>query len=77
MKDHIQVLKYLIDNPTLSIINRNSRVSSIAFKELFDQGYVDGIDISGDSSDGDFEFMSPKITLTGRQFLAKLSTHKI
>lgn len=69
MKDHIQVLKYLIDNPKLSIINQNSSVSIVAFKELFDQGYVDGTDIGADSSES-FEFMSPKITLSGRQFLA-------
>ncbi|EPG0367253.1 TPA: hypothetical protein ACX6R8_000945 [Photobacterium damselae] len=69
MEDHIQVLKYLINNPELSIINYNSSVSIVAFKELFDMGYVEGIDVGGDVNP--LEYLDPRITLRGRDLLAQ------
>lgn len=69
MDDHIKLLQFLIDNPSINIINHKSEVSVNAFKELRDKGFVQGIDIGADTSES-FEFMSPQITLSGRQFLA-------
>jgi hypothetical protein len=70
MEEHIKVLQFLIDKPSIDVIDGLSEVSVRAFKELRDQGLVKGIDISGDTSEC-FEFMSPEITLPGRQLLAK------
>ncbi|HIF9372811.1 TPA: hypothetical protein ACX6RV_000651 [Photobacterium damselae] len=73
MKSHIQVLQYLIDNPTLSWVGSSSDICVEAFKELHDKGLVKGIDASGDTSES-FEFLNPEITLEGRIFLANLNT---
>ena len=69
MENYIKVLKYLVDNPTLDWIGSSSEVCVETFKELYDKGFVEGIDSRGDTSES-FEFLEPKITFNGRQFLA-------
>ncbi|WP_434138144.1 hypothetical protein [Photobacterium leiognathi] len=70
MENYLKVLQFLIDNPSLDAIDHTSKVCVKTFKELHDQGLVEGIDVSGDTSLS-FEFLEPRISLTGRRFLAE------
>lgn len=72
MDNHFTILQYLIDNPSLNIIDHNSEISVVRFKELLDKGYVTGINIGGSSSIS-FEYLEPRITFNGRKILASNS----
>jgi len=69
LNDHRKILERAAASKLPARIDGDSRVSLTAFRELYEQGLVDGADAS--DKDGD-EFLEPRITLRGREYLNEL-----
>ena len=69
MKEHMIVLELAAQGKLPDNIDSSSNVSVAVVQELVDAGYLKAIDAS--SFDG-VAYMEPRITLTGREYLAQL-----
>lgn len=68
MDEHSSLLRYLITNPNISIVNESSsEVDVRILKELLDIGYVEAADAC---SDDGLCYLEPRITMQGREWLA-------
>jgi len=70
MKEHLNVLALAAEGKLPDNIDNNSHVSISIVRELVDAGYLKAINAS--SLDGD-AYNDPRITLAGREYLAKLT----
>jgi hypothetical protein len=73
MKQHLIVLELAAQGKLPENIDSGSHIPVTVVQELIDAGYLKAIDAS--SFDG-VAYMEPKITLTGREYLAQLKEKK-
>lgn len=71
MKEHLNVLEMAAEGRLPCHIDHTSNISIDVVQELISAGYLKAIDVTTLSSVG-AEYMQPKITLTGREYLEKL-----
>lgn len=70
MKEHIEILKMAVNKTLPKDIDVRSSISLDAFKELYDAGYIDALDVSDLSGHA---YKDPKITIQGREYLSELN----
>jgi len=71
MSEHLKLLQLAANNDLPNTIDEDTGIPLDIFRELLDAGYLKAIDAG--SSDGD-AYMSPKITLSGREYLESLKS---
>ena len=69
MDEHIRILELAEKNQLPDCIDKNSPVSVTAFKELFEEGLMKGIDMSHATGTA---YLEPRITIPGRKYLKEL-----
>ena len=74
MKEHINILELAVNDGLPKAVDENSTVSLEAFKELYDAGYIDALDVSDLNGHA---YKNPKITIEGREYLSQLKQKSI
>lgn len=73
MQQHRKILQALADGSLERFINESSEVDIDIFEELLSSGFVSAIDVC---TLAEREYRDPKITLSGREYLAQLSAQE-
>lgn len=71
MEEHKRILESLSSNNCPSEVDGKKFSGIEVFKELYDRGYIDAVNVTTDDR---VAFLSPKITLAGREYLSELKS---
>jgi len=71
MEEHKRILESLSSNNCPSEVDGKTFPGIEVFKELYNRGYIDAVNVTTDDR---VAFLSPKITLAGREHLSELKS---
>jgi len=74
LEEHLHILELAARNALPEHINEDSELSVLVVRELREAGYLDAADAS--SQDG-MEYILPRITLPGREYLRHLQSQRV
>lgn len=74
LKEHREILEKAIADQLPEEINRHSEIAVAIFHELYEEGFVAGIDVS--SSNEGIAYLEPRITVKGREYLNELNKRR-
>lgn len=73
MEEHFRILEMAARNTLPELVDENSELSFLVIRELYEAGCLDANDAS---SSAGMEYLNPRITLQGREYLRQLQNER-